>query len=137
MQQEQIVWTEKAGMRDFYVNPVLWLKTAGTLGIFLLYTYLVRIGDRYTLTNERLIKESGLLSVSRDEIELFRIKDTSVKSTFFQRIVGYGNVFVCGTDGSGDFLLENLPDAINKREQIRLMANHIRESKGIKTIINE
>jgi uncharacterized membrane protein YdbT with pleckstrin-like domain len=134
---EDIIWTERAGMKDFYVNPLLWIKTILTLGIYVLYTYFVRIYDRYTLTNERLIKESGLFSKERDEIELFRVKDTNVKSSFFQRLVGYGTVVVKGTDGSGDFYLENLPDAMTKREQIRSLSNQIRESKGIRTIINE
>jgi uncharacterized membrane protein YdbT with pleckstrin-like domain len=134
---EDIIWTERAGMKDFYVNPLLWIKAILTLGIYVLYTYFVRIYDRYTLTNERLIKESGIFSKERDEIELFRVKDTNVKSSFFQRLVGYGTVVIKGTDGSGDFYLENLPDAMSKREQIRSLSNQIRESKGIRTIINE
>jgi uncharacterized membrane protein YdbT with pleckstrin-like domain len=135
--KEEIIWTERAGMKDFYVNPLLWIKTILTLGIYVIYTYFVRIYDRYTLTNERLIKESGIFSKERDEIELFRVKDTNVKSSFFQRLVGYGTVVVKGTDGSGDFYLESLPDAMAKREQIRTLSNQIRESKGVRTIINE
>ena len=46
--------------------------------------YLNRINTRYTLTNERLKIEKGLLSKSVDEIELFRVKDTKVKSTFLK-----------------------------------------------------
>ena len=134
---EEVVWEEKAGLKDFYVNPVLWALTLCTFGAYLLITYLVRINERYTLTNERLIKESGILSKARDEIELFRVKDTAVKSTLFQRFVGYGNIAVVSTDGSGNFEMDNLPDAMAKREQIRLMANKAREAKGVRTVINE
>jgi len=135
--QEEIIWSERAGMKDFYVNPILWFKTLFTLGIYLLYSYLVRIYDRYTLTNERLIKESGILSKSRDEIELFRIKDTKVKSNFFQRLVGYGDIEVISTDVTDIFLMENIPDAMAKREKIRALSNYSREAKGIRTIVNE
>jgi uncharacterized membrane protein YdbT with pleckstrin-like domain len=134
---EKTIWEEKAGLKDFYVNPVLWLLTICTLGIYLLITYLIRINSRYTLTNERLIKESGILSKSRDEIELFRVKDTAVKSTLLQRFVGYGNIAVVSSDATGNFVLENLPDAMAKREQIRTMSNKAREVKGVRTIINE
>ena len=134
---EETIWLEKAGMKDFYVNPILWILTIVTFGLFLLVTYLIRINERYTLTNERLIKESGILSKTRDEIELFRVKDTAVKATLFQRFVGYGNIAVVSTDGSGTFLMENLPDAMAKREQIRLMSNKSREAKGVRTVINE
>lgn len=134
--EEQIIWVEKAGMKDFYVSPVLWLKTVCTLGLYLIYTYLNRINERYTLTNERLIKESGILSKTKDEIELFRVKDTVVTSTLFQRFVGYGTIAVASTDGSGNFLMETIPDAMAKREQIRSMVNKAREAKGVRTIIN-
>ncbi len=134
---EQTIWEEKAGLKDFYVNPVHWVLTFFTLGIYLLITYLVRINSRYTLTSERLIKESGILSKSRDEIELFRVKDTAVKATLFQRFVGYGNIAVVSTDASGNFILENLPNAMEKREQIRMMSNKSREANGVRTIINE
>jgi uncharacterized membrane protein YdbT with pleckstrin-like domain len=135
--QEEIIWTERAGMKDFFVNPILWFKTLFTLGIYLFYCYVVRIYDRYTLTNERLIKESGIFSKSTDEIELFRIKDTKVKSTFFQRLVGYGDIQIISTDITDNFLIENIPDAMSKREKIRALSNLSRESKGIRTIVNE
>lgn len=134
---EEVVWEEKAGLKDFYVNPVLWIKTIFTLGLYLLYAYLIRINERYTLTNERLIKESGILSKSRDEIELFRVKDTAVKASLFQRFVGYGNISVISTDATGSFVMDNLPDAMAKREQIRAMSNKAREAKGVRTVINE
>jgi hypothetical protein len=59
------------------------------------------------------------------------------KATLFQRFVGYGNIVVVSTDGSGTFVMENLPDAMAKREQIRVMSNKAREAKGVRTIINE
>jgi hypothetical protein len=36
---EEIIWVEKAGLKDFYANPVLWIKTLFTLGLYLIYTY--------------------------------------------------------------------------------------------------
>jgi len=135
--EEQTIWKEKASMRDFYVNPIHWFFTFVTLGLYLVVVYLVRLNTRYTLTNERLIKESGLLGKRVDEIELFRVKDTKVQQTLLQRIVGLGNISVMSTDASGDFVLEFMPDAISKREQIRSHAKKARETKGVRTMINE
>lgn len=70
-------------------------------------------------------------------IELFRVKDTKVQQTLLQRIVGLGNISVMSTDASGDFVLEFMPDAISKREQIRSHAKKARETKGVRTMINE
>jgi uncharacterized membrane protein YdbT with pleckstrin-like domain len=105
--------------------------------LYFLTTYIGRFYTRYTLTNERLIKESGILKKERDEVELFRIKDTAVRAGLFQRFVGYGNIAIVSTDLSGTFVLENMPDAMKKREEIRSMSNKSRESKGIRTIISE
>ena len=134
---EEIIWSEKAGMKDFTVYPVHWVFTIGTLGLYFLIIYLLRFYTRYTLTNERLIIESGILKKERDEIELFRVKDSSVRAGLFQRFVGYGNIAVVSTDLTGDFVLENIPDAISKREQIRDFAKKAREAAGVRTIVNE
>lgn len=134
---EEIIWSEKAGMKDFMVYPVHWFLTIITLGLYFLVIYLIRFYTRYTLTNERLIIESGILKKERDEIELFRVKDSSVRAGLFQRFVGYGNIAVVSTDLTGDFVLENIPDAISKREQIRDFAKKAREAAGVRTIVNE
>ena len=138
MSSEEItVWRESASMRDFYVNPAHWLFTLITLGIYAGIVYLVRYYTRYHLTNQRLIKESGLLSKRIDEIELYRIRDTRVHQPFFQRLVGMGDVDVNSVDVSGSFRIENLPGAMEKREQIRIFANQSKEARGVRTVINE
>lgn len=134
---EKTIWIEKAGMADFKVYPIHWILTLVTFGIYALLIYLQRIYTRYTLTNERLIKETGILKKERDEIELFRIKDTAVRAGLFQRFVGYGNIAIVSSDMSGTFVLENMPDAMNKREQIRTASNKCREARGVRTIVNE
>ena len=134
---ETLIWKETASMRDFLVNPVHWLFTLLTLGLYALVVYLARLYTRYTLTNERLIKESGLLGKDIDEIELFRVKDSRVSQTLLQRLVGMGDVTVDSTDESGGFVMRHLPGARDKREQIRTMANRSREVRGVRTLINE
>jgi uncharacterized membrane protein YdbT with pleckstrin-like domain len=136
-ENEEVIWSEKAGMADFIVYPIHWIFTLVTGGLYFLITYLIRFYTRYTLTNERLIKESGILKKERDEIELFRIKDTAVRAGLFQRFVGYGNISIVSSDLTGTFVLENMPDAMEKREQIRNMSNKSREAKGIRTVISE
>lgn len=135
--EEKTIWVEKAGMADFKVYPPHWLLTILTLGVYAFIVYLQRIYTRYTLTNERLIKESGILMKERDEIELFRIKDTAVHAGLFQRLVGYGNIAIVSSDLSGTFVLENIPEAMKKREQIRTASNICRQTRGVRTIVNE
>lgn len=138
MSSEEItVWRETASMRDFYVNPKHWVLTLLTVGIYAAIIYLVRYYTRYRLTNQRLIKESGLLGRRIDEIELYRIRDTRLNQPLFQRLVGMGDVEVHSVDVSRSFLLENLPGAADKREQIRTLSNQAKEARGVRTVINE
>jgi len=135
--EEIDIWSETASMRDFYVNPRHWLLSVLTLGIYAGVVYLNRYYTRYRLTNERLVKVSGLLARRIDEIELYRIRDTRLHQTFFQRLVGMGSVDVVSTDVSESFQIEHLPQAHEKREQIRAMANKAREGRGMRTVLNE
>lgn len=134
---EYEVWKEKASMKDFLVTPTLWLLTLVTLGLYFVIVYLMRLNTRYTLTNQRLIKEFGLLSKSVDEIELFRVKDIKAMQGLFQRFVGLGNIVVMSSDASGTFVMECIPDALKKREQVRAMAQKTKEAKGVRMLINE
>ena len=136
-EEEKEIWSEKASMLDFIVNPFQWLFTIITCFVYFILVYLSRLSTRYTLTNERLKVTEGLLSKSVDEIELFRIKDTKVRQSFLNRIVGIGHIDVISSDRTGTIRLKHLPKAPERREEIRRLSNEAREKKGVRTIVNE
>ena len=136
MSEEIEIWSEKASMLDFIVNPMHWIFTICTLGIYFLIVYLSRLNTRYTLTDERLKITSGLLTKKIDEIELFRIKDTKVTQTFLERLVGIGTISVISSDETENVIISYLPNSINRREEIRDYSNKSREKKGIRTIVD-
>lgn len=49
---------------------------------------------RYILTEKKFITRKGLLSITEDELELYRVIDKSLKLPFFQRIFGCGTVII-------------------------------------------
>lgn len=51
--------------------------------------------------------------------------------------MGTASVDVVSTDVSESFQIEHLPQAHEKREQIRTMANKAREGQGMRTVLNE
>ncbi len=136
MSEEIEIWSEKASMLDFIVNPMQWIFTICTLGIYFLIVYLSRLNTRYTLTDERLKITSGLLTKKVDEIELFRIKDTKVTQTFLERLVGIGTISVISSDETENVIISYLPNSINRREEIRDYSNKSREKKGVRTIVD-
>ena len=60
--------------------------------------WLVRRATRYVLTTERLRITTGLLSTVTEDIELRRVRDSSVVRPFFLRIVGLGDVRLRSAD---------------------------------------
>lgn len=137
MDSEKVLWIDSAGMDDFKVNPIHWFYTFVTLGIYFLYIYVDRKCLCYTLTTERLIKDSGIFNKRRDEIELYRIKDVKSRFSIFQRLVGIGDIEVVSSDVTGSFVIKNLTDAFNKREQIRAMSVKLRTQNGVRSILHE
>jgi len=55
---------------------------------------------RYSLTDEKLIIDTGLLSRKEEEIRLYRIMDVTLKRSVFQRIFGVGTIHCCSADKS-------------------------------------
>ncbi|MDR1001823.1 MAG: PH domain-containing protein [Oscillospiraceae bacterium] len=59
----------------------------------------------YTLTDKVLITKTGFLNTEEDEIRLHRILDLTVKRSFWQRIMGLGNIEVNSSDKTTPFLV--------------------------------
>ena len=134
---EQTIWSEKASMRDFWVNPFHWVFTFCTLGLYFVLVWLTRLYTRYTLTNERLKVTSGLLAKRVDEVELFRVTDTKVYQSFLDRLVGLGTITVQSADKTGEMVLTKLPNAVIRREELRTLSNKARDVRGVRTVMME
>ena len=71
----------------------LWSDRRRRLGLPLSFT-------RYSLSEDRLFLETGLLSTHCEEILLYRVWDLSMKISLGQRIFGVGTVTVQSSDKS-------------------------------------
>lgn len=49
---------------------------------------------RYILTEKKFITRKGFLSITEDEIELYRVVDKSLRLSFGQRLFGCGTVVI-------------------------------------------
>lgn len=77
--------------------------------------------ERYTLTTERLLHQRGVFSRAVDELELYRVRDVTATQTFWQRLVGIGDITLATSDRS------------DPSEVIRGVANH----RGVMDLIRE
>ena len=55
---------------------------------------------KYSLTEEKLLVETGFLNKKEEEIRLYRIMDVTLKRSFGERIFGLGSIHCCSADRS-------------------------------------
>lgn len=86
----------------------------------------------YALSQDRLFIKRGFLSVSEDEVRLYRIKDLSLKRGVISRIFGLGTIKVCSADASlGDFELKNIKDSEMVKEKLSTLIETERDRKRV------
>lgn len=101
--------------------------------IMIIAAYLRTKNTIYELTNQRLRITTGTLSRRVDEIELYRVKDSTVVEPFMLRSQGLGNVVVISSDMStpGVVLLAiSNPRAV--REKLRTAVELRRDQKRVR-----
>ena len=65
----------------------IWTDKKRILGMPISFT-------RYILTEKKLITRKGFLSITEDEVELYRVIDKSLRLPFGQRLFGCGTVII-------------------------------------------
>ena len=109
MRETQVLWSANEGQvsnSGVYLVAVLafWLIVPV---LYAGWRYLRTARHVYTLTDQRLIEESGILVKNIESVELYRVKDISVKGTLLQSIFGRGQIVVQSTDATCPTLLIN------------------------------
>ncbi len=95
--------------------------------------YIVVRSTTYTLSSERLQIETGLLSRSSEEIELYRVRDWAIVQPFLLRLVGQGHVRVMSNDASApDLFLEGVRRPNKLRDLLRTNVEEARERKRVR-----
>lgn len=100
-----------------------------------LWKWIVNRSMKYTLTTQRLRLESGVLTKSLDEVELYRVKDTQLHQTVVDRMLGIGSVLVLSSDETMPHInLAKVPDPVGLREKLRAAVEQVRLARGVREI---
>jgi membrane protein YdbS with pleckstrin-like domain len=117
-------------------RPGVWFVLAGLSVLALLHIALRNLRLRaveYVVTTQRVRIVSGLLNKNIAEIELFRVKDTSVNQRFIQRLFGLGTITILSGDTRSPVLiLRGIPHAIDLRERLRHEVMLLRQRYGVR-----
>ena len=103
-----------------------------TIGIAALVYWTRAQAVTFEVTTQRIKIETGILSKTKENLELFRIDHVTVEKPFGMRILGFGLLRLATSDRSeGHALLWGLRDVDKLAEQIRESSLRERQRRGI------
>lgn len=86
----------------------------------------------YSMSEDRLFINSGLLKTVENEVRLYRVLDLSLSRTLSQRIFGIGTITVSSADKSmGNFELKNVKHPDEVKERISQLVEENRDKKRV------
>ena len=89
---------------------------------------------KYTLTEEKLVIDTGFFTKIQEEVRLYRMTDFSIKQTIFDRIFNVGRINISSSDNTqGEFTLFGVKKPYVVKEILSDYVEKEREKKGIVT----
>jgi uncharacterized membrane protein YdbT with pleckstrin-like domain len=154
--QETIVWRGTPSQwTNFGVYLICLILTAGVVAAYYLVVPrqpLILLGlavpviwavarwiatrcNRYEVTSERVKITTGLLSRHTSELELYRVRDYSVREPFWLRLVGCGSIVLITADRTNpNFVLNAVPHAATLKDKIRANTEQMRQRRGVRDL---
>ncbi|BBH20635.1 hypothetical protein Back11_19800 [Paenibacillus baekrokdamisoli] len=91
------------------------------------FNYGIPSFTKYQITERRIIIEKGIFTKKREEIQLYRIRDISLKRNLFERMWKIGDITVISTDTtSPNYLLRNIKESIKVADILGLASENAR-----------
>lgn len=106
-------------------HGVLWLLLLGW-NIGLLFSWFKCLGNKVKITSQRILWVRGLISQRAEEVEYYRVKDSTFQQTILGRLLGIGSITLLSDDASAPLFTIPIHNPKALREQIR---NFIREQR--------
>lgn len=127
---EHFFWMVTGSIADVKYNPFYWILTLITAGFFLLALYYRRIYTSYALTDKRLLIISGIVTKKVDEIELFRVTDSTTEQSFIDIWADIGDITINSSDLTGTIVMRKIPNPYYIRDTLRNQYSKARQAKG-------
>jgi hypothetical protein len=113
-----------------------WLAVVVTLGIAYLVYWFRSISTTYQITTQRIRIERGLLSKSKDNLELFRIDHFDLFKPLGMRLVGQCMVHLRSSDaGFPSVVLLGIPDLESLSDTLRECSLRERTRRKVTTFV--
>ncbi len=131
--EESVLWE---GTPSQWQNFGWWLSCLLVIPIPIAIWKAVSIANyRITLTRQRLRIRSGIFSKHNEDIELYRVKDWSLKEPFLQRLFGAGEIEIISSDRTApELTLSWIPGPGSLVETLRAAVEAVRDSKRVREV---
>ena len=87
---------------------------------------------KYKLLEDKLLVDTGVLSVNQEEIRLYRIMDVTLKRSIWQRIFGVGTIHCCSADKSTpEFEIKDIKNSFEVKELLSSQIEKQRDAKRV------
>lgn len=114
--------------------PLAWFALPLPL-LWMLWNFLVVRCRVYELTGQRLRMYEGVLNQKIDELELYRVKDTTMDRPFWLRIFGLCTLHLDTSDRSHPKIkLKAIRDGQSLRETLRKQVEYWRDRKRVREV---
>ena len=88
---------------------------------------------KYSLSEARLFRETGLLNLNEEEVLLYRVRDVSLSRSLWQRIFGVGTITVHSSDKTSPTLeVINVKDSKSVKELIFINVEKAKEERRMR-----
>lgn len=106
----------------------------GVFGLFVVHILQLKV-TTYTLEEDRLLVQSGILRRVTDELELFRVRDFQLNEPILLRFFGLGNLTLISSDRTSPTThLLGISEITSVHNRMRLLVRECCKSRGVKDL---
>ncbi|WP_405208504.1 PH domain-containing protein [Aquimarina sp. LLG6339-5] len=138
MEIENKIWegTPSQWMNFMFYLCCIFLIIAFGLGLILaLWKFLDTKYNKVKITDQRIIERRGILSISTNQLELYRVKDIRLEQPLILRIFGLSNIELTTSDSTDPiYILKGIEDGSELIEKIRIAIDNRRDLKGVREL---
>ena len=113
-----------------------WIAVVFTLGLAWIYFWLQSLASRYEITSQRVRIERGILSKTKDSLELFRIDHFDLHKPLGMRLAGHCLLHLRSSDASfATVILYGIPDLEKLADTLRECTLRERTRRRVTTFV--
>ncbi len=113
-----------------------WIAVVLTLGLAFIYYWLKSLDTSYEITSQRVRIERGILSKTKDSLELFRIDHFDLHKPLGMRLLGHCLLHLRSSDASfATVILYGIPDLEKLADSLRECSLRERTRRRVTTFV--